>query len=236
VTEAVGCRKCVTLPADGLIPRKLDEFLLLREMHHRFANTLTVLISALRFNFELSASSGPMGALARLEARIVAFGNLHRSLLVGTKSDWVPVQHYVEHLCKALTDALLEPLGVTCEVNVDSGELRSERCELLGLVIAELVTNAAKYAFSNRVDGVVRVELVRKADVWLCIVSDNGDGTNAAMPGIGSRIVEQLVLTLGGNCTRRMGFGGTSIVVTCPVVETAAAQVWHFPRGERPCP
>jgi two-component sensor histidine kinase len=217
VTEATGFRKFETFPANGLIPQKLDELLLLREMHHRLANTFSVLISALRCDFELSTPPKLQGALARFERRIIAFGSLHRSLLVGTRSDWVGAQYYVEHLCKALSDALLEPLGIKCEVQVDDGKLPSQRCELLGLVIAELVTNAAKHAFCGRDNGVVRVELIKKVDAWLCIVSDNGEGTGTAISGIGSKIVEQLVRTMGGHFVTRSGLGGTSITITFPV-------------------
>jgi len=145
---------------------------------------------------------------------MIAFGELHRSLLVGARSDWISVPYYVEHLCKALSDALLEPRGVTFEVHVDAGELRSEQCELFGLVIAELVTNAAKHAFCDGVDGIVRVELVRQAHGWLCVVSDNGDGAGAVLPGIGSKIIEQLVQTMGGRIARRSSASGTSIAVT----------------------
>jgi two-component sensor histidine kinase len=96
------------LPAprlDGLMQRQTDEFLLLREMHHRVANTLTVLTSVLRCEFGPSASPQLQKSLARCEARIVAFGNLYRSLVVGAASDWISVQFYVEHLCKALSEA-----------------------------------------------------------------------------------------------------------------------------------
>lgn len=105
--------------------RKSDEFLLLREMHHRLANTLTVLTSMLRREFALSASPGLRDSLARCEARIVAFGNLHKSLLVGAANDWISVQYYIGHLCGALSEALLKPLGIRCEVSVDAGEFQA---------------------------------------------------------------------------------------------------------------
>ena len=40
--------------------------------------------------------------LERCEARIVAFSNLHRALVVGAADDYVSVQYYVEHLCRVL--------------------------------------------------------------------------------------------------------------------------------------
>jgi two-component sensor histidine kinase len=200
----------------SLMQHQTDEFMLLREMHHRVANILTVLTSVLRCEFALSASPQLQKSLARYEARIVAFGNLHRSLAVGAASDWISVQYYVEHLCQALSEAILKPLGVRCEVIADGGEFQSERCERLGLVIAELVMNAAKHAFHERNDGLVRIELINRSDSLVCIVSDNGNGIDMALPGVGSKILRQLVRSLGGSLVRKSGHNGTSVIVTCP--------------------
>ena len=204
-------------PTDCLVLRETDEFLLLREMHHRLANTLTVLTSVLRREFTRSASPQFEDSLARCEARIIAFSNLHRSLVVGAANDWVSVQHYFEHLCQALSEALLEPLGIRCEVSADAGELQSERCERLGLVITELVTNAAKHAFHGRDDSLVRVKLINGIDSWVCIVSDNGGGTAMAPLGIGSKILKQLVGALNGTLVIKSGHNGTSAVATCQI-------------------
>jgi two-component sensor histidine kinase len=200
---------------DGAIPLGASEFLLLREMNHRFANTLAVLTGVLRRDFNVSASSSLQESLTRFESRIVAFGNLHRFLMVGAAGDRTSVDCYVENLCKALSAAILGPLGVRCEVSADAGDLPCERCELLGLVIAELVVNAAKHAFDERVDCRIRVEFVRKLDSWLCVVSDNGDGSNVGSPGAGSGIVNQLVRALGGTFATRSGRNGTTAVVSC---------------------
>jgi two-component sensor histidine kinase len=201
---------------DSLMQRQTDEFLLLREMHHRFGNTLTVLASVLRSEFAQSASPQLQKSIARCEARIVALGNLHRSLMVGAASDWISVQCYVVHLCKALSEAVLKPLGVRCEVVADAGEFPSERCERLGLVITELVMNTAKHAFHERNDGLVRIELINRSNSLVCVVSDNGKGTDMAPPGVGSKILMQLVRSLGGCLVRKSGHNGTSVIVTCP--------------------
>ena len=193
-----------------------NEFLLLREMNHRLANTLAVLTCVLRRDFTLCASSSLQEAFTRFESRIVAFSNLHRSLMIGAAGDWISARCYVENLCKVLSEAILEPLGVRCEVNADTGHLSGERCELLGLVIAELVINAVKHAFNKRAEGHIRVDLVRTVNSWLCIVSDNGDGSKAGLPGAGSKIVNQLVRALGGNFATRSGRNGTTAVVSCP--------------------
>jgi two-component sensor histidine kinase len=200
---------------DGLPLRETDELLLLREMHHRHANTLMMLSSLLRREFVLTTSPDLRDLLDRYEARIVAFGNLHRSLIVGAEDDWVSVDNYVEHLCEVLSDAILKPLGIRCEVFADAGEFAGDWCERLGLVITELVTNAAKHAFQGRDSGLVRVEVVNRSGRWVCIVSDNGVGTGRASLGVGSKIIKQLVRTLGGDLAVKSTRNGTSVVVTC---------------------
>jgi two-component sensor histidine kinase len=210
--------------ADGLLPREADQFLFLRELHHRLANTFSVLASALRRDFGSPISTEFRRSLDQYESRIVAFGNLHRSLVIGVLSDCISVQYYVEDLCKALSAAILEPIGVRCEVGVDAGELPGQHCELLGLVIAELVMNAANHAFHERNDGLVRVELTREADSWLCIVSDNGNGVSTGSPGVGSKIVGQLTRALGGRYVRTSGQYGTSVAITCPIAVSAPGQ------------
>jgi two-component sensor histidine kinase len=201
------------LAAPHLALHETDEFLLLREMHHRFANTLTVVMSTLQREF--AKTTVLRGPLDRCEAQMVAFANLHRSLVIGATNDWTSVQDYIEHLCEVLSDALLRPLGIRCEVFADACEFPCERCELLGLVITELVMNAAKYGLHARNEGLVRVELINKIDSLDCIVSDNGVGTDMASVGVGSKILGQLVRALGGNLARRSGRDGTSVAVSC---------------------
>jgi two-component sensor histidine kinase len=62
---------------------------LLHEAHHRMANALCILASILRREFALLASPELQESLLRFEARIVAFGNLHRSLVVAASSGTV---------------------------------------------------------------------------------------------------------------------------------------------------
>jgi two-component sensor histidine kinase len=184
-------------------------------MHHRFANTLMVLMSMLYD--ELALTPALRDSINRYEARVEAFGNLHRCLVIGGANERISVQSYVEHLCEALSAALLRPLGIRCEVFADEGEFPCERCEQLGLIITELVTNAAKHGFRGRNGGFVRVELINEIECWACIVSDDGVGIDAgrASAGVGSKILEQLVRALGGNLVRRTGRYGTLVTVSC---------------------
>jgi two-component sensor histidine kinase len=184
-----------------------------REMHHRLANTLAVLAGVIRRELGVSRSPDVDSALARCEARIVAFGKLNRALAVGGTDDTISLRRYVERLCHALSEALLGPLGIQCDVFADSGEFPAELCERLGLVISELVMNAAKHGLHGCRDARVRVEIRKGRRSWVCIVADNGIGTKTASRGTGSKIVEQLVAAMGGALLQKSGPGGTSVAV-----------------------
>jgi two-component sensor histidine kinase len=214
ISEQVGTSAVAIENADRLRLCDSDEFPLLREMHHRFANTLTMLMSMLEHEF--APTPALRDRLNRCQARMVAFANLHRCLVIGGANEWISVQDYIQHLCEALSDALLKPLGIRCRGFVDAGELSRERCEQLGLVITELVTNAAKHAFRWRNEGLVRVELVNKSGSWSCIVSDNGVGAETASVGVGSKVLAHLVRALDGNLVRTSGCDGTSVAVSFP--------------------
>jgi two-component sensor histidine kinase len=200
---------------DLAMPREADEFLLLREMHHRVANTLAVLAIVLRREFTKSISSEVRESFERHEARIIAVGDLHRSLVVGSSRDRISIQCHMERVCEALSEALLKPLGICCEVVSDAGEVPAERCERLGLVVAELVTNTAKHAFCGRAGGIVRVALAERAGFLVCVVSDNGVGAGVSTAGIGSNILDQLVRSIEGSLVVKSGRTGTSVIVTC---------------------
>jgi two-component sensor histidine kinase len=192
-------------------------FLLLREMHHRFANSLTVLAITMRREFGWSVLPGHRQSLDRLETRIVAFAELHRFLIVGAETKWTSTQFYIERLCDALAEALLKPLGVRCEVSADAAFFPCEYCELIGLVIAELVTNSAKHAFRGRDNGLVRVEFLNTAGTCVCIVSDNGIGAPITSIGVGSKILAALLDRLGGEIASKSGPEGTSSMIRWPI-------------------
>jgi two-component sensor histidine kinase len=191
-----------------------EKYFLLREMHHRVANSFTILDASLRRELGSASSLSVQEILDRCSARIVAFGELHRVLIVGAAAGWIPIRPYIERLCDALSKAFLKPLGVSCEVAADEAFFPSEYCEMLGLVVAELVINAAKHAFPERKDGLVRIEFLSMPDGWTCIVSDNGVGMSAMSIGAGSNILATLLRALRADVVSKSGRTGTSAVVS----------------------
>src|SRR5262249_42909447 len=89
----------------------------------------------------------------------------------------------------------------------------SDRCWRLGMIVYELVTNAARHAF-NGAEGEIWVELWPIGDFVECRVSDSGIASHNVQRGRGLYIVEELVKRLDGKLKQRFGsLGSTSIIV-----------------------
>ncbi|WP_454645087.1 sensor histidine kinase [Bradyrhizobium liaoningense] len=195
-----------------------DWELVLRESHHRMKNTLTLLGASVRRDFTRTSKRDVSLAVDRLERRIVAFGRLYQLLSANDDLSAIAVEPFFEKLCGALSEAVLEPAGIRCEAAIEGGRLPAAQCHRLALMLTELVTNAAKHAFSNRSDALIRIELVSRDGAWLCTVADNGIGATGPLQGTGSRILEGLARSIHARLHGEAGQGGTRVTIVMPTV------------------
>ncbi len=202
---------------EGLLAYLAEDDLLRVETHHRLMNTFMILSALLQREY---SAAGPCGrsALGRSINVVRAHADLHRLLAGRDRGRDVDAPSHMTALCKALSDAVLAPQGVRCEIVTEPGVLSGAQCEWLGLAICELVLNAAKHAFVDGVPGIVHVALSRTPAGWRCAVVDNGQGAKADVaPGLGVRIVNALVARLNGAITSRSGPSGYAVAIDFPM-------------------
>jgi two-component sensor histidine kinase len=193
-----------------------DFELVLRETHHRMKNTLTLLGASVRREFLRAGSMDVAVAVDRLERRLVAFGRLYQLLSDDAGRKTVSVDAFFENLCGALSDAILAPAGIRCEAAIESGVLPTAHCHRLGLILTELVTNAAKHAFPHRNGGIIRIQIAYQEGCWCCTVADNGTGATGPLQGTGGRILEGLARSIRARVLGEAGLGGTSVTIVMP--------------------
>lgn len=211
-----------TYPNDNIVrsPRvasfddQADWDLVLRESHHRMKNTLTLLGASVRRDFTRARSGDMSAAVERFERRLVAFGRLYQLLSNDDDHSTISVEEFFENLCGALSEALLEPAGIRCEAAIESGTLPASQCHRLALMLTELVTNAAKHAFPDRKDALIRVDVICRDGGWLCTVADNGIGATAPLQGTGSRILEGLARSIDARMYGETGESGTRVTIS----------------------
>ena len=110
----------------------------------------------------------------------------------------------------------LLPSGVTLVTNC-SGSIPGDSLESLTLITNELVTNAAKYAFSKRTCGTVEIGYREEGAAWRLWVSDDGAGLppdydEGESKSFGTQLVSILATRLSAHTTVKSD-GGTKIEV-----------------------
>jgi two-component sensor histidine kinase len=198
-------------------PQEILSSLVMREFRHRMANTLTVLHSSLRQQLATHSDRTLQEVLRRHEKQTMAVADLHRFFARDIGDGEILIESYFQSLCELLSRSVLAPLGLRCETFIINSFLSVEKCELLGLVVSELVMNAAKHAFPEEARGHVRIEIGVCKAYWRCLVSDDGIGMQKRSPGCGSDIIDKLIHALGARSAIQSGADGTavSIVFAC---------------------
>ena len=200
-----------------LKPRQMNEDGLdVREANHRMMNMLSLLLALFHRNFSKFSDQCVRGAVTKFENQIMAAIELLRTISSTSTAKDAAVDVYLERLGRTLSSAVLSPTNTSFELFVDQGRLPIDVCERLGLIIVELVINASKYAFADRKNGVVRIDMIRSGRNWRCIVSDNGIGMDGADRSTGLNIVDALVRSLKGRLIIRSGVSGTCVCVVLP--------------------
>ena len=109
----------------------------------------------------------------------------------------------------------LSALGVAAE----PCELATEHAIPLGLILNELVTNAATYAFDGRTDGRIEVRFGRTPGGCRLSVADDGKGLpepgGERQGGLGMGLVRALARQIGGTLQVE-NRGGARFVIDLP--------------------
>ena len=147
---------------------------LLREIHHRVKNNLSIVISLL--TFQLNENQNPVikRSLIDIQTRIRAMALIHEHLYRSENLDKIPLAGYISSLVQMVMSTF-SGHKVMLSTNLEPIESSIETALPVGLIINELLTNAFKYAFPDRPDGTITIELIKSEDDY-CIVSVADDG------------------------------------------------------------
>lgn len=210
--------------ADNLRAAAEERSLLLREMHHRIKNDLSLVESLARLQEGVLAEGPAAAAFAAFGERVRSIALVHDRLARESAEGTVDAAAYLRDLVSTLGQTRGDPRG-SVRALVESCELTlpAARAVTLGLLVNELGMNALKHAFGDDRPGTIRVRLERAAPGRLRLsVEDDGAGVSwpPARAGLGTAIVEALSGQLGGRLEVRSEPGrGSRFSVEFPEVE-----------------
>lgn len=190
---------------------------LFRELQHRVANNLQFVAAVLmRRRKMLESDSACTQALETAQARLETMSRVHRRLHDPQSLDQ-PLQSYLESLCTDLINASDTP-AVRLTVESPSVPLSLNGLMSLSLIVAELVTNSLKHAFTGRSDGLVAVAVTGDKGVYTLSVADDGPGLppdfgKTKAPSLGQGILQSLARQLHGKLVFDPGPGTVAKVI-----------------------
>jgi len=192
--------------------------LLMQEVHHRVQNSLQIVNSMLQLQARQTTDPQVRAPFESAVNRLMAVGAVHRHLWRSSDAQHVLLGPYLKELCGDLTRSWGE--GWSGHVTVQAPELaiKSQTAVTLALLVTELLTNAAKYAYAGA-PGSVELVVGRADGVLRVAVRDHGIGMHGKVlgSGLGSKLIRIFTAQLGGTVQTVTGDEGTTITITVPL-------------------
>src|SRR5260370_5983402 len=179
------------------------ERVMLDGMIHRINNEFASLMGAVSRTAARSLNHEVKVGLAHIIELLSHYAELHLALQMPERDPHIDVAAYLENLCLSISRSKLDGMKIALVLTASPLWLPSERCWRLGMMVYELVTNAARHAFGNG-KGEIRVELSRAGKLVECRVVDNGSAPTSVRRGGGLRIGDQQSKGLDGRLDQRL--------------------------------
>src|SRR5215831_11749071 len=146
---------------------------LIDEINHRVKNSLQLVASLL--NLQGGDDPHLSQRLQEASSRIMTIGRAHDRLYRSPQIEKIEMSAYLADICRDLKQII--PNSDIIFDATDEFFFNTDRAINLALVVTELVTNAAKHAYSNDRHGSIQVRVGRMDDTLAAIsVRDEGSG------------------------------------------------------------
>jgi two-component sensor histidine kinase/sensor domain CHASE-containing protein len=185
-----------------LLASVAEKELLLREIHHRVKNNLSIVESIISLQASEARETRFEEVFNQLSKRIHSITLIHEKLYRGRDLDRIEAGTYLRDLVHFIVDSIgsaVEPPQIV----VDELALTSKAALSVGLILTELCTNAVKYG-----SGGVVIGLVRRGDDLELSVQNEGSPLPPDFRsgnGLGLRLVEALSGQLDGKWRAESG-------------------------------
>ncbi|WP_086606233.1 sensor histidine kinase [Erythrobacter donghaensis] len=212
-----------TAADDAAVMRERAETLF-TEIRHRIANSMALVVSVAHLQSAMMPPGPGRRALDDFADRVLAIAQVHKGLYTAFNVGAVALDAYLGGVARELQRKHVGRRalsGIVFEGDPITGSV--DTAISLGVVLSELVSNAARHAYGDEQRGEVRVTLRRVSALEAAlIVEDDGAGVahgEAFAEGLGSQLVAVLAHGVGGHFTLRPRERGTTAVLTFSTVE-----------------
>ena len=192
--------------------------MMMSEIHHRVKNNLQMVSSILDLQARDLTDEKSMRVIEDSLSRINAISLIHQRLYQSENIRGIKINTYLQELAHDIlknfsSSVTTTPIQLTCKV--DELNMDLESAIPIGLITAELITNACKYAFTGIEKPEINITLNKQNDTLILKVIDNGVGKQAAVnesgTSFGTKLIKSLSRKLRAEIKENSSPNGTSI-------------------------
>jgi two-component sensor histidine kinase len=206
--------------AEGKLTAALDRHkVLAKEVNHRINNSLQIVASMLHLQTVTAKNTEVQHALRDASTRIAAIARAHQGLYSSDQIDVIDLGAYLGDICNDLGEAM-----PNCKIyfsTVTGVKSATDTAIPVALLVNELITNSAKYAYPNG-DCEVWVDVSQSAGETISVsVRDKGIGLPEDFDiNSGRRLGMRLVTALSSQVQAKLQVQrhspGTEFLLTIP--------------------
>jgi two-component sensor histidine kinase len=161
---------------------KLDEELkektvLLKEIHHRVKNNISVVSSLVNLQSTKSKDDYHKALFAECINKINSIAGIHELIYKSKSLSEINANEHLSSLLENLKQFYhFEKSAIVLEYYIEDVFLDIEFALPLALIVNEVVTNAYKHAFKGKTEGRIKLSFTAEQSVMTLKISDNGQG------------------------------------------------------------
>lgn len=204
--------------------------LLLQDTSHRIGNSLATVSSLLGVQANRSKNADVKSALLSARQRIQNIATAHRRLRLGTDMETAEISDFLRMVIQDIEAGMSSDLKERVQIltHLSPFNMLSRDATTLGIVMAELLTNAIKHAFPGKKRGVIEVFFGKNSKGILClIIKDNGVGIKEDQLdkediGLGKLVAKNLCIQFNTiPLYERLKTAGTQVTISLEHLATA---------------
>jgi two-component sensor histidine kinase len=181
-----------------------EKEILMKEIHHRAKNNLTIISSLLNLQSRHINDKEALGVFRESQNRARSMALIHEKLYRSDDLRKIDFGEYIRSLTIELFNSYRASQGIELNMDIANINLDINTAVPLALIVNEIVTNSLKYAFPDKKTGNVSVSFGKDNDELKLIVEDNGIGFPMDLDfrntnSLGMQLVNSLTEQIKGN-------------------------------------
>lgn len=182
-----------------------EKEILLKEVHHRVKNNLQVISSILNLQSNFVSDKNILAVLEESRNRVRSMAIIHENLYKNSNFSSIDFTRYVRELTLTLIDSYRysTTIQVSLTYDLEEIELTLDQAIPCGLIINEIITNSMKYAFTDRTEGNIFLQMKANERKLEIQISDDGKGIPSeynliSSDSLGIQLINTLIEQLDG--------------------------------------